>query len=160
MTWYLLGVKIPNFNIIGWSLWRSCVRCHGVTTSVCALGRFLYHIYYINSDVHRHFLIDGYGIFLSLSRTISYLQTMSMYGVSLSVSSPSLSTMCSVPYMFDPILTIFPTRSLVEGVLIYRVSTCFYLIIPSRNFANRAPCRACYLCYSMQLTCFCFQYGP
>ena len=34
---------------------------------------FLYHIHYINSDLRRYFLIDGYSIFLSVRLAKFYL---------------------------------------------------------------------------------------
>ena len=73
----------------------------------------------------------------------------------------------SIYSWFDLNLPTFPTRSLVEGGPIWRVSTCFYLIVTSRNFANRSPCRALVknmrayvLCYSTKWTFFCFQTCP
>ena len=44
-------------------------------------------------------------------------------------------------FFFNTILTKLSTYLLVEGGPICRVSTCFHLIITSRNVANRAPCR-------------------
>ena len=130
---------------------------------VCAL-KFWYHIHYVNSDLRRNFLIDGYGIFLSLRRIISYPQTMSAYDLCISfifffvstlypILYPSVSTLDSILYppvsmldsiyyWFDLTLTTFPTRSLLEGGPIWRVSMCVHPIITSINFVNRAPCRA------------------
>ena len=82
--------------------WCDSVRACAVTV--------LYHIHYINADVCRHFLIDSYGIFLSLRRTISYPRTLSAYNIFLSISYPSVSTLDYIPYLFDPILTTFPTK--------------------------------------------------
>ena len=117
-TWYLLYIKTSELNIIVWLWQRPCVRYHGVTTSVRAPWRFLYHINRINSDVRRHFLIDGYGKFPSLRRTISYPQTMSAYDVFLSLSYPSISTMYLIPSFFDPIITIFSTVVLSLTLLV------------------------------------------
>ena len=115
-------------------------------------SRCLYHIHYINSCSCRNFLIDGYGIFLSLCHTISYLRTMCAYDLILYVSftfvstldlifSPSVSIIDSITSCFDTTLTTFPTRHLVEGGPICRVSTCFHSMITSLNFANMGPCR-------------------
>ena len=128
----------------------------------CALA-FLYNIHYVNSDLRRHFLIYDYGIFPSLRRTISYPRNMSVYALFIyfyfsfvstlylvlslsfstldSIISPPVSMLDSISSWFDLTLTAFPTRSLVEGGPIWRVSTCFRPIITSRNFANRDPCR-------------------
>ena len=154
----------------------------------CALI-FLHHIHYVNSDLRRHFFIDGYVIFPSLSCTISYPQTMSVCDpciyfyfpfVSLlhPVLSPTVSNLDLIPppsvsmlysnfSLFYLSLTAFPTRSLVEGGPICRLSTCFNPMITSWNFANRAPCRdffknlqACVLCCSTQLKICLFQSFP
>ena len=100
----------------------------------------LNHIHYINSDVRRHFLIDGYGIFPPWHRTISYPWTISVYEVLIPLSSPNLYTLYYIPSLFDPILTAFLTSFLVEGSPICRVSTYFHPMITLRHFANRDPC--------------------
>ena len=80
--------------------------------NICVLAlTFLYHIHYANSELHRHFLIDGYGIFLALRRTISYLQTMSVYNLCISFSFSYVSMMYPV---------ISPT-----------VSTIYFILPPS-----------------------------
>ena len=112
-----------------------------VTTCVRALWRFLYHTHNINSDLSPHFLIDGYGIFLSLRCTISYPRTMSAYNIFISVYYTYISMMDFIPSLFDPTFTTFPTRSLVEGGDICRVSMCFHPTITSKNFANKVHCR-------------------
>ena len=58
----------------------------------------LYRINYINPDVCLNFLIDYHGVFPSIHITISYPWTMSTYGVLLSISSPSIYTMDSIPF--------------------------------------------------------------
>ena len=66
------------------SSWHDGVRA-------CALT-CLYHIYYVNSDLCRHFFIDRHGIFPSLHRTISHPRTMSTYNSFISFSFPFVST--------------------------------------------------------------------
>ena len=56
-----------------------CVQRNGMTTYVHLPSRVLSHIYYINSDIRRHYLIYGYGIFPSLRCAMSYPWTMSTY---------------------------------------------------------------------------------
>ena len=70
--------------------WRDNVRAYVMTV--------LYHIYYINPDVRHDFLIDGYGKFLSLSRTISYLRTITVHDILISVHSLSVSTLDLIPF--------------------------------------------------------------
>ena len=111
-----------------------------MTISIPAPSHFVpYSIHkfrYISSCI-----IDGYIIFPSLNCTISYPQSMFTYNVFLSASFPFVSTLDSTPSLLDLISTTFPTRSLVEGGPIYRVSTFFHPIINFINFANMYPCR-------------------
>ena len=132
---------MSDLNLIGWSGQRPCMGHHGARTSVLKPLRFLYHIHYISSDLRHHFLINIYGIFLSLHPAISYQRTISAYNIFLSVSSTSVFILDSIPYLFDPTLTTFPAYSLVEGGTICRVYTCFHPMITSHFFAKRSLCR-------------------
>ena len=127
---------MSDLNLIGWSGQRPCMGPHGARTSVLAPLRFLYHIHYINFELRRHFLINIYGVFLSLHPAISYQRTMSAYNIFVSVSSPSVFILDSIPYLFDPTLTTFPAYSLVEGGTICRVYTCFHPMITSHFFGK------------------------
>ena len=114
-----------------------------VTTSVRALSlhdnictcdlTFSYHVHYIYSDLRRHFLIDGYGIFPSSSCTVSHPRTMSAYDLYISfylyfvptmypvlytsistlflIPSPTVSILDTISSWFDLTLTKFPTAS-------------------------------------------------
>ena len=82
---------MSHLNIIGWSWWRPCVQHRGMTTYGYVPSQFLYHIHYVNSYLCRHFLIDVYGIFTSLRRTISYLSNMFTYNLFISVSYSFIS---------------------------------------------------------------------
>ena len=102
--------------------------------------------------------MPAYELLLSISSTFVYIM-YSIFYTSLytpdSIFYPSVSTLDSIPYLFDPTLTTFPLRSLVEVGPICRLSTCFQPMITSQNFANRAPCRAfvkkyASMCYVMQ----------
>ena len=103
-----------NLNLIRWLWWRLCMNHHGTTTSMRATSRFLYHTRYINSDLRRHFLIDGYGIFLFLYCTISYSRNMFAYDLLLYVYSNFFSTLdyvfSSSVYMLDLIPSLFETK--------------------------------------------------
>ena len=96
-TWCLSYDIMSDLNLIGCSVQYPCTGCHGATTSVRVPWRFSYHIHYINSDLRHHFLIYGYGIFTSLRPTFSYLRTMSECDVFISVYSPTVSTLDSIP---------------------------------------------------------------
>ena len=99
----------------------------------------LRHIHHINSDVRRHFLIDCYGIFPCLRHTISYPRTMSAYDVFFCLFF--LCLYAGFNYFFlDPILTTFPTLSLVEVGYICRVSMYIHNMPTSQYFVNRDPC--------------------
>ena len=92
-----------------------------VTTYVCAPSwhdklcactlMFLYHMYYVNSDLRYNFLINGYEIFPSLRCTISYLQTISAYDICISFSCSFVSKLYTFLYpnvsMLDLILSTF-----------------------------------------------------
>ena len=100
LTWRLSNGR-DDVHACAVMMWQClCVRCHGVMVSVRVPWRFLYYIHYINSDLHCYFTVDGYCIYPSLRITISYTWTMSAYDFFLSVSSPSLSTLDSIPYFF------------------------------------------------------------
>ena len=89
----------------------------------CALT-FLYHINCVNSDLRRHFLIDGYGIFPSLRRAKSYPRTMSVYDLCISFPFSFVSTLWR--YFFVP----FPFVSTFYPVLSPSVSTLDYILSP------------------------------
>ena len=96
-------------------------------TYVCAPSRVSSHIHYMNSDLHGHFVICGYGIFLSLRRDMSYLWTLSTYDLCISFPSFFISTMWRhffVPFSyvsaFYPFL--YPSVSTLDSILSPRVS--------------------------------------
>ena len=150
---------MSDLNIIRW-LWKCpCVHFHGMTTSARAPWRFLYHTHYIFSYLNHHFLIDVYGIFLYLHRTIYYLRTMSAYKLFISISyhsvfvfysisSYSVSMMDSIPPLFYPALSTFTTWSLVDGGPICRLSMCFRTMITSQKISKRYSCRYSVKTYS------------
>ena len=179
--------KTPNLTFIGChKVWLKSYRMppswHD-DTRACALTIFVpytLHEFRLTSS----FLIGGYGIFLYLRCTIPYSRTMSACELCIHISSsfiytlypvlsppvsnidsiisPCVSMMDLVSSLFDPTLTKFPTRSLVEGGTIHSLSMFFHPIIKSPNFMNRAPCRAfvknmqtCVLWCSMQFK-FCW----
>ena len=61
----------------------------------------------------------------------------------------------SISSLFGIPLTIFQTRSLVEGGTICRMYTCFHPMIILLNFAHRDPCKdfvkkSASMCYVLQ----------
>ena len=123
------------------------------------------------------FIIDGYVIFLSLCRTISYPCTMFVYNLCICfyfflvyilypvlsptvprldlILSPSVSIMDSNYSSFKLPLTKFPRRSLVKVGSKCGLSMYFHPMITSINFTNRASCRVfiktyASMCYVMQ----------
>ena len=113
-----------------WTVMKKSVHVLSLNYDVCACAlTVFYYIHYINSDLRRNFIINGYGIFLYLCLTISYPRTMSAYDLLFSVSSTvvsmlysvfytSVSTLDSIPSSFDSTLTIFSTLS--AKVILFR----------------------------------------
>ena len=86
----------------------------GMTTYVRAPSRVLSHISYINSDLRRNFLICGYGVFMSLGHTMSFMQTMSAYDLCIYFYFYFVSTKWRhffVPFSFFSTLYPFLSRS-------------------------------------------------
>ena len=73
--------KMFDLMFIGCHNFRLEFYCMVVTTSVQASvpSRLSYHVHYVNSDLRCHFIMDGYGIFTYLRRTISYPRNISAY---------------------------------------------------------------------------------
>ena len=121
---------MSDLNIIIWLCQRPCVQRDGMRTYVCVPSRFSYHIHYVNLDLRCHFLIDGYVIFLSLHRTISYLRTMSAYGLCISVSS-------SVVFMLYPVIYLpVPTLDLSLPHSVSTLDYIYFLFDITLNISN------------------------
>ena len=97
---------------------------HGVTMDVCAPSRVSSHIHYINSDLLFHFLICGYGIFLSLRCAMSYLRTMYTYDLCISFPFSFISKLWR--HFFVP----FSFFSALYTVLSLSVSTLDSILSP------------------------------
>ena len=66
---------------------------------------------------------------------------MSACKVLLPIFSYFVSTLDSTSPLLDSNFNTSPEPSLAEGGPSCRVSTCFYTVITSQKFINRAPCR-------------------
>ena len=98
-----------------------CAQSWNDDVPVWALTRFS-HIYYMSSDLHRHFLIFEYVIFPSLRYTISYPWTMSTYYLCIFSPFSFVSTLWrhfSVSFSFVsklyPVLS--PSISTLDSIL-------------------------------------------
>ena len=67
---------------------------------------------------------------------------MSAYDLFVAIFLYFYSTVDSITSFMGLTSSTFPTRSLVEGGTICRLSMCFHPMINSWNFTNDAPCRA------------------
>ena len=123
LTWSLSYFITSNFNIVGWSWQRPYMHQYGMTAYVCAPSCFSSHFYYINSDLRRHFLICGYGMFTSLRCTISYPFTMSAYKLCISLYFSFVSTLWRQKCNFSFVYTLYP-------VLPPSVSTLYSIFSP------------------------------
>ena len=111
-----------DLNLIGWLLWRLYLRRDGFVPY--PLHKFMAMTSFCTYVLPYLILV----LFPCTAFYFLYLFALSLYWISFLL-------------LFDFILTIFTTCSLVEGRFIYRVSTCFHPIISLWNFANRDDCR-------------------
>ena len=112
------------------------IKCHNIllqsfsmvmTMLVCATSRVPYHIHHINSDVRRHFLICGYGVFLYLRCAMSYLKTMYTYYLCISCPFSFVSTLWRkffAPFSFVSMLypVLSPSVSTLDSIFTPPVS--------------------------------------
>ena len=91
---------------------------------ICAPSRVLSHIHVMNSDLRLHFIICGYGIFLSIRHAISFRRTMSMYDLCISFTFPFVFRLCRHWFVtFSFVSTLYP-------VLSSSISTLDYILSP------------------------------
>ena len=127
------NVLLDVYNILEHPTWilldgRDDVR-------ICTVTVF-YHIHYINSDARNHFLLYGYGLKVYHILSPDYIRVQ--------IFPLCLFSLCLYDVFnsfFYPILTTYPTFSLVKGGPICRASMCFHPVITSQDFENRATCR-------------------
>ena len=100
------------------------MHIHGMTTYVCMPSRIFCHIHYKNSDLRRHFFICGYGIFPSLSSSMSYPWNMSAYHLCISLSFSFIYT------LWRHFFVLFSFVSTLYHVLSPSVSTLDLILSP------------------------------
>ena len=117
-TW-ILSDSCYNISTCAGMVWRRpCVTLDGFVTYPLHKFRQTSSLSYF-----------GYVIFPSLRCTIYYLQNMSVYDVFPSVYSLTVSTLDSIPSLFDPILTIFPTPySRAASTVILNISFILHVL--------------------------------
>ena len=121
---------------------KTSMRAPSWLENFCACAvTVLHYIHYINLDLLCNFIIDGYGIFPYFCCTILYTKTMSAYTVFFSISYPSVLTLDSILFLFDPLLITFQTHFLVEGSIICKISKILNHMTTLNYIVNIAPCK-------------------